>query len=108
MINLIIIFGDIANYVFSGASSEHRELSASYLAQWRSISESARRGAKHYNFGGVSGDDKMYHGWQGLTLFKKKFGGYLVEHAPFYDLVARRGWYWLYNLRKLALSYGSK
>ena len=108
VINLIIIFGEIANYVFSGASSEHRELSASYLAQWRSITESAKRGAKHYNFGGVSGDDKMYHGWQGLTLFKKKFGGYLVEHAPFYDLVAKPFWYWLYNLRKLLLSYGSK
>lgn len=104
VVNLIIIFGDTANYIFSGASNNQRELSASYLAQWRSITESARRGARCYNFGGIARDGEMSHGWQGLTLFKKKFGGYPVEHSPFYDLVARPWWYRLYNLRKWLLS----
>ncbi|MEK7508152.1 MAG: peptidoglycan bridge formation glycyltransferase FemA/FemB family protein, partial [Patescibacteria group bacterium] len=37
VIDFILAFGVVANYVFSGSSTEHRRLCPSYLAQWEAI-----------------------------------------------------------------------
>jgi lipid II:glycine glycyltransferase (peptidoglycan interpeptide bridge formation enzyme) len=98
-INLILGYGREAYYLFAASGNEQRELKPAYLAQWASINEAKRRGFSRYNFGGISAGDSD-PSWAGLTAFKKKFGGTMISHSTFYDLVYRRLWYYIYCLRK--------
>lgn len=77
-----------------GASSEaFRDVPASYLIQWEAIREAKERGATWYNFWGVAPEGATHHPWQGLTHFKKGFGGHeqTFIHALDYPL---SNWYW--------------
>lgn len=99
-IDLVLVFGRIANYVFGGSSSEERNRLPAYAGLWRAICQAKKVGCTDYNFGAVSAAGDSYKGWDGLTAFKKKFGGREVVHSAFYDVVVSPLWYWLYNLRK--------
>lgn len=70
-----------------------------YLAQWKAIVYAKDKGYAYYNFGGIT-TDTIYKGWEGLTLFKKKFGGREVKHSSFFDVVGSPLWYRLYTIRK--------
>ncbi len=100
VVDLVIVFGQTANYVFSGSSNQARNFCASYSAQWAAICQAKKLGCRNYNFGGVAAG-KIYQGWDGLTRFKRRFGGRQINHADFYDLAAEPFWYWFYNLGKL-------
>ncbi len=102
-VDFILIYGDVANYVFGSSSNEFRNLMPTYIAQWAAIKESKKLGCKSYNFGGIVNDKnkKTYKGWEGLSFFKRKFGGREVEHSDLYDAVNDGFVYSLYNLRKL-------
>ncbi|MEK7547520.1 MAG: peptidoglycan bridge formation glycyltransferase FemA/FemB family protein [Patescibacteria group bacterium] len=99
-IDLVIVFGGTANYVFGGSSDADRNLMPTYSAQWKAICYAKEIGCKDYNFGGVESGN-VYKGWGGLTVFKQKFGGRQVDHSPFYDIVSQPFWYFLYNVRKI-------
>ncbi len=98
--HFIVLYGGQANFVFGGSSSTQRELFGSYAAQWAAIREAKSRGAAQYNFGGVSSDAGAKEGWEGLSSFKRKFGGTLLEHSPFFDFVGNKFWYYAYGSRK--------
>lgn len=100
-VDLIIYYGKMANYVFAGSSDEHRNLGITHIAQWEAIKYAKKLGCTEYSFGGVSSGN-LYKGWEGLTRFKTRFGGYEFRHSDFYDIVGQSFWYYLYNLRKLA------
>ena len=97
--DVIIHYGHIANYVYGSSSNEHRQIAPTYLAQWSSICHAKKLGLAHYNFGGIASGD-IYKGWEGLTAFKKKFGGREVRHSDFFDVVTQPFWYFVYNVRK--------
>jgi peptidoglycan pentaglycine glycine transferase (the first glycine) len=99
-IDLIIVWGGVANYVFGCSDDRERNRMPSYAAQWAAIREAKRRGCRFYNFGGVTSSRDEYEGWEGLTRFKRRFGGEEILHSDFYDLVAEPFWYHLYNVRK--------
>ena len=99
-IDLIIVFGKIANYVFGGSSDEERNRMPTYLAQWKAICYAKQLNCNFYNFGGIATENKIYKGWDGLTIFKKKFGGKEITHSDFFDVVVNPFWYHLYNFRK--------
>ncbi|MEK7578438.1 MAG: peptidoglycan bridge formation glycyltransferase FemA/FemB family protein [Patescibacteria group bacterium] len=97
-INLVLLFGETAFFVFGGSSGEYKNLMFSHLAQWESIKEAKRRGFGIYNFGGIDGNcgKKL----EGVSMFKRRFGGKLIEYSDSYDLIIRPIWYWLYNFKK--------
>ncbi len=97
-INIILLFGETAYFVFGGSSGEYKNLMFSHLAQWESIKEAKRREFRIYNFGGIDGEEQKNLG--GISFFKKRFGGQLLEYSDSYDLVIKSFWYRLYNLRK--------
>lgn len=99
-IDLIIIFGKIANYVFGGSSNDERNRMPTYLAQWKAICYAKQLNCNYYNFGGISTENNIYKGWDGLTIFKKKFNGEEIIHSDFFDVVINPFWYHLYNFRK--------
>ncbi|KKU51929.1 MAG: hypothetical protein A3F26_02605 [Candidatus Ryanbacteria bacterium RIFCSPHIGHO2_12_FULL_47_12b] len=98
--HLVLIYGKTAHYLFGGSRAEHRNRMPNHLAHWASICEAKRRSCEIYNFGGVSGGDRIYKDWEPLTYFKQRFGGRMVEYSDFYDLVARPIFYHSYVARK--------
>lgn len=73
----IIIFWQDAAFYHHGASlNKNSKIPASYFLQWEIIKEAKKRGCKTYNFWGVAPKESKNHPWEGLTLFKKGFGGY--------------------------------
>ena len=103
--DLIIRYGDIANYVFACTSNEERNRAPAYGAIWSTIKHSKSLGAKYFSFGGISTPDLPNKSWDGLTNFKKKFGGFEIHHSDFYDLVTDWPLYILYLLRKFFKSF---
>ena len=99
-IDLIIPFGKVANYVYGASSNDERNRMPTYLAQWNAIIYSKKIGYEYYNFGAINEESSDHRSWEGITTFKKKFGGEVVKHSDFFDIVTQPLWYHIYNLRK--------
>ena len=102
-INLILLFGETAYFVFGGSSDEYKNLMTPHLSHWQGIIEAKNRGYKFYNFGAVSSGSNYKH-YGGIARFKMGFGGQPLEYSDSYDLILKPIWYWLYNLRKWVLN----
>lgn len=91
---MIIFYGDMAVYHYSGTASKHPKIFSSYLLQWEVIKEAKKRGCRVYNFWGIAPTDDPKHRFAGVTTFKKGFGGERVDylHAQDYSL---SHFYWL-------------
>ena len=81
---IVLWYGNQAIY-HHGASVSTR-VPASYAIQWQAIIDAKKRGIKLYNFWGIAPDNKPNHPWRGITLFKKGFGGRIVEYIHTQDL----------------------
>jgi lipid II:glycine glycyltransferase (peptidoglycan interpeptide bridge formation enzyme) len=106
-IDMVIVFGKIANYVFGASSNEERNRMPTYSAQWKAICHAKQLNCDYYNFGGIATENNIYKGWEGLTIFKKKFGGKEITHSDFFDVVIDPLMYYLYNARKYLKKYNS-
>ena len=95
LINLILLSGNTAYFLFGGSSGENKNLMAPHLAHWVAIKEAKARGFEIYNFGAI-GEAR----YEGISRFKKGFGGRILEYSDSYDLVLKPFWYFMYNLRK--------
>jgi len=83
--SIIMFYGDSAFY-HHGASIQSK-IPAAYLLQWEAIREAKRRGHKFYNFWGIIKEDvSLSHPWQGITLFKKGFGGFQSDYLHAQDM----------------------
>ncbi|RLE05174.1 MAG: peptidoglycan bridge formation protein FemAB, partial [Candidatus Aminicenantes bacterium] len=64
-----------------------------YLLLWKAIQEAKKRNCEIFNFWGIAPKNKPKHPWQGLTFFKKGFGGYQKDLIHAQDLpMGRRYW----------------
>lgn len=81
----LIIFSHHQAIYHHGASIPS-PVPASTLVQWAAIREAKKRGMRVYNFWGIAPEGKGNHPWQGLTLFKKGFGGHDVSYVHAHDL----------------------
>lgn len=88
-----------AHYVFAGSSNDFRKIAPAYSVVWSAIAESKSRGCTLFNFGGIT-DTVKGHGLQGVTSFKKRFGGYRIEHANPVDLAYKPLYYTAFRLYK--------
>jgi len=74
-------FGDKVWYLYGASSSRYREVMPNYLLQWEMLRWAIERGARIYDFRGVSGDLSEDNPLYGLYRFKKGFNGELCEFA---------------------------
>ncbi|MFH1192241.1 MAG: peptidoglycan bridge formation glycyltransferase FemA/FemB family protein [bacterium] len=95
--NIISYFGDTATYMHGGADYEYRNIMPPYLLQWEAIKDAKSNGFSYYNFGGCS-ETNSY--WQGITRFKKGFGGFEINYSGTYEIGFKRFLYNLYSLLK--------
>ncbi len=96
---LFVIYDGQAHYVFAGSSNDFRKIAPAYTVIWSAIKESKKRGCTLFNFGGVT-DDVKGQELAGVTGFKKRFGGYQVDHQNPLDFVYKRLPYSLFKLYK--------
>lgn len=90
------VSGDASAVYLHGASARsHREVMAPHLLQWRIIQEAKRRGCATYDFWGI--DERR---WQGVTRFKRGFGGREIAYPQSIDIVYRSVIYAAYRIAK--------
>ena len=83
---LFIFYGNQGFYHHSASLRDNSKVPTSYLLLWEAIKEAKKRNCKIFNFWGIAPPDKSKHPWQGLTLFKKGFGGYQKDLVRAQDL----------------------
>ena len=112
VVNLVIFFGDTVTYLHGASSNEYRNLMAPHLVQWRQILEGKKLGFKCYDMWGVlplktqqattenteGAEHTEHHSWQGLTRFKRGFGGQEINYIGTYDLILNSFWYNMYKI----------
>ncbi len=97
---LFVVYDAQVHYVFAGSVNEFRKIAPAYTVIWQAIQEAKQRGCIRFNFGGVL-DTVKGQDLSGVTAFKKRFGGYVVNHSNPVDIVYKPFRYFLFRLYKM-------
>lgn len=104
---LMTFFGKTATYYYGASGNEDRNVMAPYLLQWHAIKEAKKNGFEVYDFFGIAPSQNEpaqlkndAHPWQGVTDFKRKFGGHDQNFAPAQEYPFKKLLYFLYSLYK--------
>ncbi len=98
--------GKTLSYLYAASDYAHHQLLAPYFIQWEAIKLAKKLGFERYDFFGIAprlakmGDEYQYdeeHPYAGITRFKIRFGGRVVEHPGTYDLILRPFQYSMYQ-----------
>lgn len=92
---LVSFYGQVATYLHGGSSNEDRNMMPAYACQWQAIRDAQENGMLVYDFWGIS--DKLTS-WQGITRFKRGFGGEELEFSGAFDLPLSKTYYYSLNL----------
>ncbi len=101
---LFSFFGDRVVYLHGASADTERELMAPYLLQWQAIKIAKQGGYSLFDFWGVAPVNRRFKAservnkWQGITRFKKGFGGREVNFVGAWDWAYNKTWYRLYRL----------
>jgi len=93
-------YKDTATYYYGASSNKHRNVMAPYLLQWHAIKEAKAQGCKYYDFLGIAPEGAKNHPWKGVTEFKRKFGGEVVQYDHAKERIYQPFWYWVMRLVK--------
>ncbi len=97
--NMEMAFGDTVTYLHGASSSTHRHAMAPYALHWDALRAARDEGWRFYDWWGCNPDrvSNYYYkpSWQGITRFKRGWGGEFVEYAGTWDLPLQR---FLYRL----------
>ncbi len=84
---MIIHFGNTGYYHHGASYTTETNVPAAYVLQWEIIKDLKLNNLSFYNFWGVAPETKSHHPWQGLSRFKRGFGGSEKEFIHTQDLV---------------------
>jgi lipid II:glycine glycyltransferase (peptidoglycan interpeptide bridge formation enzyme) len=74
--NLVVRYGDTVTYLHGASGSEHRNVMAPHLLQWKQIEWARKKEYAWYDFWGVAPREAgPEHPWAGISRFKRGFGG---------------------------------
>jgi len=95
--NIVFFDQDTATYLHGASSNLQRNVMAPHLLQWAQIRAAQTRGLKTYDFWGITQSQDPKHPWQGITRFKKGFGGQEISYLGAFDFIISPFWYKIYN-----------
>lgn len=98
---LFLIYGNEVLSLFGGSRKELMSFQSAYTILFEGIKYAVEHGYATYNFYGITGDFSESNPLLGLYLFKKGFGGQVVELIGEFDLIISK---WYYHLYKIAFS----
>ncbi len=85
-------FGE-TSYHHGASTRKLRKIPASYLLQWTAIQDAIKRGDHMYSFWGIAPEGVKKHPFAGVTLFKRGFGGELLELTHCMDVPVNSRYY---------------
>jgi len=92
---IFLIYRKEGFYLHGGSDYKEHALMAPYLLHWSIIKHLKECGVQRYDLWGV--DSEAY---PGVTRFKLRWGGQVIEYPGAFDLPLNRFWYRVYNLYK--------
>ena len=95
---LFLIYGNEVLSLFGGTDDNLMQFQSAYTLHYAGIKYAIDHGYKRYNFYGITGDFRKENPLYGLYLFKKSFGGHVVELIGEYDLIISKFWYYTYKV----------
>lgn len=95
---MFLIYGNEVLSLHGGSLSKLMQFQSAYSTHFAGIKYAVENGYKKYNFYGITGDFRKENPLYGLYLFKKSFGGHVVELIGEFDLITSKFWYTTYNL----------
>lgn len=98
---LFLIYGKEVLSLYGGSKAELMNFQSAYTLHFAGVKYALENGYDTYNFYGITGDFSENNPLLGLYLFKKSFGGQVVELIGEFDLVISSFWYKAYKV-----SYG--
>ena len=81
------------SYHHGASTHKHRKIPASYLLQWTAIQDAIARGDHMYSFWGIAPEGAKKHPFAGVTLFKRGFGGQMLELTHCMDVPVNSRYY---------------
>lgn len=88
--NMEITYGDTVTYLHGASSSESRNVMAPFALQWEAIRAAKAEGKSFYDLWGANpeAEDDFYYkkSWEGITRFKRGFGGMQKDLVGTFDL----------------------
>lgn len=81
------------SYHHGASTHRHSKIPASYLLQWTAIQDAIERKDHMYSFWGIAPEGVKKHPFAGVTLFKRGFGGQLLELMHCSDIPVRPSYY---------------
>ncbi|MFH1443783.1 MAG: peptidoglycan bridge formation glycyltransferase FemA/FemB family protein [Candidatus Peregrinibacteria bacterium] len=85
-----VIWGPKAIYYYGASDYDHRAFMAPYVLQWAAMRHAKATGCTAYDLLGIApADAALDHPWQGVSMFKEKFGGSVVTYQPEQQIVLR-------------------
>ncbi len=90
-------------YAFAGAFQElNRKIQGSVALVWEMIIDAKKQGFRYFDFWGVAPPDAKNHKWQGISYFKRAFGGQNKQYFGTWDFPVNKTKYnTLQALKKL-------
>lgn len=95
---LFLTYGNEVLSLHGGSLANLMQFQSAYTIHFAGIKYAVENGYKRYNFYGITGDFRKENPLYGLYLFKKSFGGHVVELLGEFDLIISPIWYHTYNL----------
>ncbi len=97
MAGSLAIFTKSCAFYHQGASI-HTTYPIPHQVQWQTILEAKRRGCQFYNLYGIYKPGRTPISWEGLSLFKRGFGGFQVDYLPTQDYIISPKYYLSYMI----------
>lgn len=94
-VNVQVDFAGTRTYLHGASANKYREVMAPYAIHASEIRGAIEQGIKWYDYWGISDTNPA---WQGITRFKRGFGGVEVSYPGTYDLVLNPTKYFTYSL----------
>lgn len=95
---LFLIYGNEVLSLYGGSEAKLMQFQSAYTVHFAGIKYAVENHYEKYNFYGITGDFREDNPLYGLYLFKKSFGGVVVELIGEYDLIINKPLYHLYKI----------
>lgn len=94
---LFLVHGNEVVSLVGGSYEQFMEFQSAYTVHWAGCKYAIENGYKRYNFYGITGDFREENPLYGLYLFKRGYGGRVVELIGEFDLIISNFWYHIYK-----------
>ena len=95
---LFLIYENEVLSLLGGTLDDVMQFKSAYTIHYAGVKYAVENNYKRYNFYGITGDFSTNNPLYGLYLFKKSFGGHVVELLGEYDLIINKFWYRSYKI----------